>query len=45
MHSRNGGASASRLIHAHPPHVSQRTGDEIDVVGREVVLGERAPLR
>ena len=26
MHWRNGGASSSRLIHAHPPHTSQRTG-------------------
>lgn len=24
-HSRSGGAASSRLIHAHPPHVSQRT--------------------
>ena len=26
MHCRNGGASSSRLIHAHPPHTSHRTG-------------------
>ncbi len=26
MHCRNGGASSSRLIHAEPPHISQRTG-------------------
>ena len=26
MQSRNGGASSSRLIHAHPPHTSHRTG-------------------
>ena len=26
MHSRTGGASSSRLIHAHPPHISHRTG-------------------
>src|SRR5256885_6951713 len=26
MHSRTGGASLSKLIHAHPPHVSHRTG-------------------
>ena len=26
MHSRSGGALGSRLIHAHPPHVSHRTG-------------------
>ena len=26
MHCRSGGASSSRLIHAHPPHISHRTG-------------------
>ena len=40
MHSRNGGASSSRLIHAQPPHSSHRTGDEVEVVGAEVVLVE-----
>ena len=26
MHCRTGGASSSKLIHAHPPHTSHRTG-------------------
>ena len=29
MHCRNGGASSSRLIHAHPPHTSHRTGTRL----------------
>ena len=45
MHCRNGGASSSRLIHAHPPHTSHRTGDEVDVVRLQVVLGERLAPR
>ena len=43
--SRTGGASWSKLIHAHPPHISHRTGIEVEVVLHEVVLGERPPLR
>ena len=31
-----GGASSSRLIHAHPPHASHRTGVEVDVAGRRL---------
>src|ERR1700740_2328059 len=29
MQSRNGGASSSRLIHAHPPHNSHLTGTRL----------------
>ena len=45
MHWRSGGASSSRLIHAQPPHTSQRTGREVDVAGLQIVLGERPRLR
>ena len=45
MHGRNGGASSSRLIHAHPPHTSRPHRDEVDVVRLEVVLGERLSPR
>ena len=36
MQSRSGGASSSRLIHAHPPHSSHRTGARREIVGAEV---------
>ena len=45
MHCRNGGASSSRLIHAHPPHASHRTGTRLMSSGSQVVLGERSSLR
>ena len=45
MHCRTGGASSSRLIHAHPPHTSHRTGTRSMSPGSQVVLGERLPPR
>ena len=44
-HCRTGGASSSKLIHAHPPHISHRTGTRSRSSGSQVVLGERPPLR
>ena len=35
----------SRLIHAHPPQISHRTGVRSMSSGLQVVLGERPPLR
>ena len=44
-HCRSAGASSSRLIHAHPPHISQRTGTRSRSAGFEVVFGERLSPR
>ena len=45
MHCRNGGASSSRLIHAHAPHSSHRTGVRSTSSGCRLCSAERLALR